>query len=240
MCDESTDPTSSKFDPGKAVETVATGGLNYAGDAIYQGQQDLINKPWDELTGKEQQDAMEEQLRQSNDAQMQQIAFMREQYGDITEGLRPFREAGESFLPQLQEMLSPEARGDFISNYLQGDEFQQYQSQATDQLLQSAAATGGLGSSGTQDRIARESMRLGNQLGGQAYQSALGNLMTGTNLGLGTYGTQLQAQGQLNQGVNQSLGNIAQTNLGIAGMQTSPLQQLLPIAQTGAMIYGEM
>jgi len=240
VCDESTDPTSSKFDPGKTVETVATGGLNYAAEGIYEGQKDLINDPWDELTGKEQQEAMEEQLRKSNDAQMQQIAFMREQYGDITEGLKPFREAGESFLPQLQEMLSPEARSDFISNYLQGDEFQQYQKQATDQLLQSAAATGNLGASGTQDRIARESMRLGNQLGGQAYQSALGNLMTGTNLGLGTYGTQLQAQGQLNQGLNQSLGNIAQTNLGLAGMQTSPLQQLLPIAQTGAMIYGAM
>lgn len=238
MCDESTDPTSSKFDPGKAVETVATGGLNYAAEGIYEGQKDLINKPWDELTGKEQQEQMEAALKASNDAQMQQIAFMREQYGDITEGLAPYREAGADFLPQLQEMLSPEARQDFISNYLQGDEFQQYQQQATDQLLQSAAATGGLGASGTQDRIARESMRLGNQLGGQAYQSALGNLLTGTNLGLGTYGTQLQAQGQLNQGINQSLGNIAQTNLGLAGMQQSPLQQLMPLAQTGAMIYG--
>jgi len=238
VCDSSTDPTSSDFDPVDTVTTIGTGGLNKVGEAIYEEQKDLINKPWDKLTGKEQQEAMEEALRSSNDAQMHQIAFMREQYGDITEGLKPFREAGESFLPQLQEMLSPEARQDFISNYLQGDEFQQYQSQATDQLLQSAAATGGLGSSGTQDRIARESMRLGNQLGGQAYQSALGNLMTGANLGLGTYGTQLQAQGQLNQGVNQSLGNIAQTNLGMAGMQTSPLQQLLPLAQTGAMIYG--
>lgn len=223
----------SDYDP-----TTTSGLANIATGGLYEAQKDPVSEGWGKLTGEEQREEMEDQLRASNDAQMQQIAFMREQYGDITEGLRPFREAGESFLPQLQEMLSPEARGDFISNYLQGDEFQQYQSQATDQLLQSAAATGGLGSSGTQDRIARESMRLGNQLGGQAYQSALGNLMTGTNLGLGTYGTQLQAQGQLNQGVNQSLGNIAQTNLGIAGMQTSPLQQLLPIAQTGAMIYG--
>lgn len=223
----------SDYDP-----TTTSGLANIATGGLYEAQKDPVSEGFDKLTGKEQQEAMEEQLRASNDAQMQQIAFMREQYGDITEGLKPFREAGESFIPQLQEMLSPEARGDFISNYLQGDEFQQYQKQATDQLLQSAAATGGLGASGTQDRIARESMRLGNQLGGQAYQSALGNLMTGTNLGLGTYGTQLQAQGQLNQGINQSLGNIAQTNLGLAGMQTSPLQQLLPIAQTGAMIYG--
>lgn len=224
----------SDFDP-----TTESGLLNIATGGLYEMQKDPVSDAWDELTGAEQEEAMKEALAQQQEAQMAQLDFLKEQYGDLVEALAPYREAGTQFLPQLTEMLAPEARDQFISNYLQGDEYQQLQSQASNQLLQSAAATGNLGASGTQDRLARQTIQMGNQLGGQAYQSQLGNLLTGTNIGLGTFGTQLQAQNQLNQGTQaglQNIGNLAfqQASIGQGGL----LGDLLPVINTGAAIYG--
>jgi len=209
------------------------------GTNIYDAQKDPVSDAYDDLTGKDEEKALKEQIAQQEAAQLAQLEFMKEQYGDITEGLRPYREAGETFLPKLQEMLSPEARQSFISDYLQGSEYQQLQDQATQQLLQSSAATGNLGASGTQDRLARQTLQMGSQLGGNAYNQALGNLTTGTNLGLGTFGTQLQAQGQLNQGMQQGLGNLAQLGIGRASIgQGGLMADLAPFIQTGAAIYG--
>jgi len=224
----------SDFDP-----TTEEGLLNIGTGGLYELQKDPVSDAWGELTGEDEEKALKEQIAQQEQAQLNQLEFMKEQYGDITEGLRPYREAGESFLPQLQEMLSPEARQSFISDYLQGSEYQQLQEQASNQLLQSAAATGSLGASGTQDRLARQTLQMGNQLGGQAYNQALGNLTTGTNLGLGTFGTQLQAQGQLNQGMQSGLSNLAQLGIGRASIgQGGLMADLAPFIQTGAMIYG--
>jgi len=231
VCDERTDPTSSKFDAGTALTTVGTGGLNYAGEAIYEAQKDPVSDAWGDLTGEDEQEALEESLAAQEEAQKQQIAFLREQYGDLQEQLAPYREVGTEFLPQLTEMLSPEARSSFIQDYLQGDEFGAIQDQATNQLLQSGAATGSLRSSGTQDRIARESMLLANQMGNQAYQNALGNLTQGTNIGFQTFGPTLQAQTALNQGTQAGLANIANLQLGAASMnQGGLLGQLAPFA----------
>lgn len=224
---------------GKSIDPTTSGGLaNIATGGLYELGKGPVSDGWDKLTGKEQQEELEAALKRSEDAQLQQIGFMREQYGDIKEGLAPYREAGAEFLPQLQELLSPEAKQSFISDYLQGDEYQQLQGQASQQLLQSAAATGGLGASGTQDRLARQTLQMGSQLGNQAYGQAIGNLTQGTNLGLGTFGTQLQAQGQLNQGVNQGLSNIANAQIGAASMnQGGILGQLAPFAPVvGAFI----
>jgi len=231
MCDES--------DAKDAAKTISTGGLDKVGEAIYEKQKKPVSDAWGELTGEDEEKALKEQIAKQEAAQLAQLEFLKEQYGDITEGLKPYREAGETFLPQLQEMLSPEAREDFIANYLQGGEYQQLQEQASNQLLQSAAATKGLGASGTQDRLARQTLQMGSQLGGNAYNQALGNLTTGTNLGLGTFGTQLQAQGQLNQGTQQGLGNLAQLGIGRASIgQGGLMADLTPFIQTGAAIYG--
>lgn len=224
----------SDFDP-----TTETGLANIATGGLYELQKDPVSGVWGELTGEDEEKALKEQIAQQEAAQLAQLEFLKEQYGDITEGLKPYREAGETFLPQLQEMLSPEAREDFITNYLQGGEYQQLQEQASNQLLQSAAATKGLGASGTQDRLARQTLQMGSQLGSNAYNQALGNLTTGTNLGLGTFGTQLQAQGQLNQGMQQGLGNLAQLGIGRASIgQGGLMADLAPFIQTGAAIYG--
>ena len=244
------DPTSegsltnpSSYDPTSSEGLVNLGGLGIGGlggglGGITTGIGDKLGEGWDTLTGKDAEDAAKQAVKDAAQAQMAQLDFLREQYGDLTAALDPYREAGQEFLGPLTDLLQPEAKQEFISNYLQGDEYQQLQDQASQQLLQSAAATGGLGASGTQDRLARQTLQMGNQLGGQAYNQAIGNLTQGTNIGLGTFGTQLQAQGQLNQGVNQGLGNIA--NLSIGGAQIGQggiLGQLAPFAPVvGALI----
>ncbi len=232
----------STYDPTSTEGLINLGGGILGGGVIggiAGSAGDAIEGAYNDLSGKTQQDELEKELAKQNDAQLAQLDFLREQYGDITEGLAPYREAGAGFLPQLQELLSPEAKQSYIADYLQGDEYQQLQGQASQQLLQSAAATGGLGASGTKDRLARQTLQMGNQLGNQAYNQAIGNLTQGTNIGLGTFGTQLQAQGQLNQGVQQGLGNMANLALGQAGMnQGSILGQLAPFAMPAAYLYG--
>lgn len=204
------------------------------------GTYDAVYKPLhDELTGAREEEMLEAAMAEQSAAQEDQIAFLREQYGDTQAALAPYREAGETFLPQLTEMLTPEARQSFISDYLAGDEYGAIQDQATQQLLQSAAATGSLGASGTEDRLARQTMQMGQQYGSNAYNQALGNLTQGTNLGFQTFGPMLQAQGALNQGVQQGLGNIANLQLGALGMQQGGLLgDLQPYAQLAGAYMG--
>lgn len=225
----------SDFDP-----TTESGLLSLGTGGIYALQKDPVSDAWGELTGEEEKEELQASLAAQEAAQMEQLAFLKEQYGDIQAGLAPYREVGEQFLPQLTEMLTPEARTQFMQDYLAGDEFGAIQDQATQQLLQSASATGGLRSSGTRDRLARESMRLGSQLGSQAYNQALGNLTQGTNIGFQTFGPTLQAQSALNQGTQQGLSNIANLQLGSASMnQGGLLGQLAPFAPVlGAYLGG--
>lgn len=216
----------SDFDP-----TTESGLINVATGGLYEAQKDPVSGAWDKLTGAEEQEALEAAMDENAQAQMQQIELMREQYGDLQAGMAPYREAGEVFLPQLVEMLSPEGKSAFMQDYLAGDEYKAIQDQATNQLLQSAAATGSSRASGTQDRLARQTMQMGQQYGSNAYNQALGNLTQGTNLGFQTFGPTLQAQSTLNQGVSQGLGNIANMQLGAASMnQGGLLGQLAPFA----------
>lgn len=238
MCDSSTDPTSSDFDPGKTLETIGTGGLNYAGEEIYEKTKEAGDWAEENLTNKEQTEAMQEQLAKQEEATKQQLAFQKEQYEQYQEQLAPYLEAGEQFLPQYMEMLTPEAQAQFKQEYLAGDEFQGIRDQATEQQLQNAAAFGGLRSSGTQDRMIRETVTLADQFSNQAYQDQLGNYMQGVNIGSGALGNKLTANNAYNQQANQAINTIGQLGLQGAALNTSPLQQWMPAIQTGAQIYG--
>ncbi len=225
----------SDFDP-----TTSTGLANIATGGLYELQKEPVSEMWGDLTGEDEKEALEQQMADQAAAQSDQIQFLREQYGDTQTALAPYREAGEQFLPELTEMLTPEARASFIQDYLSGDEYGVIQDQATNQLLQSAAATGSLGSSGTQDRLARQTMQMGSQYGSNAYNQALGNLTQGTNLGFQTFGPMLQSQNALNQGTQQGLSNIANLQIGAASMnQGGLLGQLAPFAPiVGAYMGG--
>lgn len=239
MCDKP-DIELSDFDPTttSGLANLATGGLyevqKPAGDYLKEKGEQF--EDW--ATNADQQEAVEEALAEQAEQQQELTDLMRTQYEDFVGAIAPYREAGAEFLPQLTEALSPEYRDQFISDYLAGDEYKAIQDQATGQLLQSSAALGGLRSSGTQDRLARQTMQLGSQMGGQAYNQMLGNLTQGTNLGFQTFGPQLQAQGQFQSGAMSGLQNLGNLNLQAASMQGGGLSQWMPLLNAGANIYG--
>lgn len=227
-------------DPVGTSVTLATGGLDKVGEAIYDAQKGPISDAYDDITGKDQRDAMQDALANQSQAQADQTAFAREQWEQYQQQLAPYIEAGESFLPQFTEFLSPESQAQFKSEYLAGPEYQNLQAQATEQQLQNAAAFGGLRSSGTQDRMIRETATLADQLSNQAYQNQLGNYMQGVNIGSGALGNKLSSTNAYNQQAQQGIeaqGNLALQN---ASLNQGTLQSLLPLIQTGASIYGNI
>lgn len=232
----------SDFDPttSSGLANIATGGLYEAqkplGDALKEKGEQF--EDW--VTNADQQEAIEEALTEQAAQQQELTDLMKTQYEDFLGAIDPYREAGAEFLPQLTEALSPEYRDQFISDYLAGDEYKAIQDQASNQLLQSAAATGALRSGGTQDRLARQTMQMGSQMGGQAYNQLLGNLTQGTNLGFQTFGPQLQAQGQFQSGAMSGLQSLGNLNLQAASMQGGGLNQYLPLLGAGANIIGAM
>jgi len=239
MCDKP-DIELSDFDP-----TTSTGLLNLGTGGMYEVQKpigDWTKEKGEELedwvTNADQQEAIEEALDEQAVQQQELTDLMRTQYEDFVSAIAPYREAGADFLPQLTEALSPEYREQFMQDYLQGSEYQQLQEQATNQLLQSAAATGSLGASGTQDRLARQTLQLGSQLGSNAYNQQLANLTQGANIGFQTFGPQLQAQGQFQSGAQNALSNLGNLQLQQAAMTGGGLNQYLPAINAMANIYG--
>jgi hypothetical protein len=204
------------------------------------GTSDLVDETGDFLSGKDERDAAKAAAAAREDAAQQGIDFGREQYADFLGFTQPYREAGESFLPQLIEFLDPEVQEQFKADALAGQEFQGIKDQANESLVSNAAAFGGLRSSGTQDRLIRETSALANQFGQNAVNNRLSQLQGGVNLGLGTLGTTMQglgqAGGQIQAGI-QNLGNAQATSELAGGMQFG-FNDLLNMASTGAQIYG--
>ena len=205
---------------------------------------DNIAKPFqdvgDAISGKDEKEAAIAAAALQETAAQQGIDFGKEQYEDFLGFTQPYRDAGESFLPQLTEFLDPEVQAQFKADALAGQEFQDIKGQATESLLGNAAAFGGLRSSGTQDRLIRETSSLANQFGQQAVDNRLSQLQGGVNLGLGTLGTTMQGLGQAGsqiQGGIQNLGNAQATGALAQGMGFG-FGDLLNTASVGAQIYG--
>lgn len=195
----------------------------------------------DFVTNQDEQDALEAAALAQEDAAKQGIAFAKEQYADFLGFTQPYRDAGESFLPQLMEFLDPEVQAAFKAEALQGQEFQDIRGQAEEGLISNAAAFGGLRSSGTQDRLIRETSSLANQFGQQQVNNRLSQLQGGVNLGLGTLGTTISGLGQAGNQVQSgiaSLGNAQSAAAIAAGQSGFGFGDLLNVANVGANIYG--
>jgi hypothetical protein len=228
-------------DIGKEIERSAedvTGAVTYysGSDAVVGALEDTE----DFLNDQDAKDAAKEAAAAQEDAAQQGIDFGREQYADFLGFTQPYREAGESFLPQLIEFLDPEVQEQFKADALAGQEFQGIKDQANESLISNAAAFGGLRSSGTQDRIIRETSTLANQFGQNAVNNRLSQLQGGVNLGLSTLGTTMQglgqAGGQIQTGI-QNLGNAQATSALADGMGFN-LNDALDIASTVLSGYG--
>lgn len=239
---KSIDPSSSSGLINLATLGSTGGGLG-TGTTPGQAVEDIgseVERAYDDITGKDQRDDMKEALANQAQAQADQTAFAREQFQAYQEQIAPYIQTGEDFLPKFTEFLSPEAQAQFKQEYLAGSEYQGLQDQATEQLLQNAAAFGGLRSSGTQDRAIRETATLADQLSNQAYQSQLDNYRQGVNLGSGALGNKLTSTNAYNQQAQQSINQAGDLALQRASLNQGSLQSLLPLIQTGASIYGNL
>ena len=74
----------------------------------------------DFVNDKEGQEAAEAAAAAQESAAQQGIDFGKEQYEDFLGFTQPYRDAGESFLPQLTEFLDPEVQAQFKADALAG------------------------------------------------------------------------------------------------------------------------
>lgn len=235
----------SDYDPStsEGLTNLATLGVGGGVNDVTGGDtgSETIQETEDFVTNQDEQDALEAAALAQEDAAKQGIAFAKEQYADFLGFTEPYREAGESFLPQLMEFLDPEVQEAFKAEALQSQEFQDIRGQAEDSLISNAAAFGGLRSSGTQDRLIRETSSLANQFGNQQVNNRLSQLQGGVNLGLGTLGTTISGLGQAGNQVQSGIANLgnAQASSAIAAGQGGfGFNDLLNVASVGANIYG--
>ena len=125
-------------------------------------------------------------------AQREAMAIQEKQWNQVMQNLAPYMQYGPSALQGMSSLSSPGGRQDFLNNYYNSGEFRDASQQARNQQLAAAEATGGLGSSATNNALASIAPQLGQQaLAGQ--YGMLGDLMqTGMSA----------ATGQANMGSN--------------------------------------
>lgn len=179
-------------------------------------------------------------------AQGQAIDLQRQQWDQTSANMAPYLNAGQqglspllqaiqqqgggvaaqqgaqnSAFSALQNLSSSNGQANFLSNYYNSAEFKQMASQARNQQLASAEATGGLGSTSTGNAL----QSIAPQLGQQAYQQQLQNQ---TNL----FGMAQGAQ----QNYLQSLGNLTGMGQAAAANQSAAGQSYAN--NTGQLLQG--
>jgi len=104
--------------------------------------------------------------------------------------LAPYFQAGQTALPQLEQLLTQQGRAGFLNKYFDSPEFKTDERAAQESLLANASAGGNLGSAYTQGALAH----LAPQLGQQALNQQFGNLSSLARIGFGG-ASQLASQG---------------------------------------------
>lgn len=190
----------------------------------------------DYISGRAEEDKIEDAAAEA-EAQQQEIQDLyRQQFETYLQMTEPYRQAGESFLPQLTELLGSEGRDQFMADALQSQEFQNIAGAATDQLVSNAAALGNRLSSGIQNDVLSTTGNLATQYAANAYNDRLNQLTQGVNLGLGALGTTLGGLNSSTAGIANSMGNIA--NINLQAQQAIAAQPNLLAGLAGAGIGG--
>lgn len=213
--------------------TTSEGLTNLAGGGILGG---ATGKPQDlyyNISGEAQKDAMDEAAEEAAVAQQEIQDVYREQLETFKEMTAPYQEVGESFLPELQNILSSSGRAKFMENALQSQEFQNIAGAATDQLISNSAALGNRLSSGIQEEVLGTTGSLASQYAANAYADRLNQLGQGVNIGLGTLGGSLSALQSSTAGQANAMGNIANINLQNANAQAAMGNPLMGLAGAG-------
>ncbi|WP_411830365.1 DNA transfer protein [Pantoea stewartii] len=94
-------------------------------------------------------------------ATQQATALQREQWQTVMNNLAPYMQAGQPALQQLQSLSTLQGQNDALNQYYGSDQYKQLANQARYQSLSSAEATGGLGTTATQNSLAAIAPALG-------------------------------------------------------------------------------
>ena len=149
-------------------------------------------------------DAQRDAARESREAQER---MLERQLGL----LEPFREAGVDFgLQGLLGLMTQEGQNQFLSDFYASPQYNTMSQQATDQQLAASEATGGLGSTSTQNQLGRIAPMLGQQALGQQ-RDMFGQL---ANMGLSGAGGQGSYIGNATGGIANSIGQAGAAKAG--------------------------
>ena len=160
-------------------------------------------------TGLASQRAASQAAGQNTQASLAQIQLQREQRDDQIALLEPFRELGTSVgLEGLQRLSTEQGQQDYLGDYYGTTQYQAQAAQIRNQQLASAEAAGGLGSTTTQNQLARIAPNLGNQAL-QNQRNLYGQL---ANIGLQTSGSQASYAGRAAQNSYAALQSIGNAN----------------------------
>lgn len=164
------------------------------------------------------------------DATKKGVELQRQMWQTNMQNLAPFTPLAQQYISQLQGLSTLQGQGQALNDYYNSDQFKQLANQARYQTLQSAEATGGLGSTATSNQLASIAPTLGQSwLSGQ-----MNNYQNLANIGLGALTGQANA-GQ-NYANNMSQLYQQQANAAAAGAnRSSGTQQFVTGAATGAM-----
>jgi len=226
--------TVAKFDPttpeGQAA--IATGGL-------YPIADDKLQNLDDKISGQEQRDAAKDAARVQEEAALASVDLARESRDINIERLDPFYQAGLGSLDRYLQLSSPEGYAQFQTDYLTSEPYLQRQSNVIDQLSQSAAFGGTLGSGGA----ALDASNYLNQFAYDQADQSYGRQVAGLadQVGLGKFGVsgQVDATNQFTNQATTGLQNAAAAQGAAALAGASPgLAPYLQLAGTGAQIYG--
>lgn len=149
--------------------------------------------------------------------------------------LAPFTPLAQQYVSQLQNLSSLQGQNSALNSYYGSDQYKQLANQARYQTLQSAEATGGLGSTATSNQLATIAPTLGQTwLSGQ-----MQNYNNLANIGLGA----LQGQANAGQTYANNMGSLYQQQANLAAANAnrpsgfqSALSGGLGGAATGAAI----
>lgn len=124
------------------------------------------------------------------DATNRGIDLQREQWQTTMNNLAPFTPLAQQYVQQMQGLSSLQGQNDALSGYYNSAQYKGLADQARGQMLASAEATGGLGSTTAQNSLAT----IAPQLGQSWLNNQMGNYQNLANIGLGAL------QGQANAG----------------------------------------
>jgi len=220
--------------------TTSEGLINVAGGGVIGGLTGKASNLYDDLSGKTAEEEAAKAAAEAVAAQQDISQLYADQYQSFIEMTAPYRTAGESFIPEFQDLLTSGGKEGYMQRALDGQEFQNIAGAATDQLVSNSAALGNRLSSGIQRDVLSNTGQLATNYANQSYQNRINELGQGINLGLGAMGTQLQGLQSTTAGQAGALGNIANINLqeaNAAAMQPNMLGGLLG-AGAGAFLGG--